>query len=459
VLFRSHHRRGALWAAAASLLLFASVALAGWAEWLPVPAGQRPLPWTLPASSLIGQLALNSAAIVAVAFLASKLGGQLAQAGAQLVTEEQRSAALAAYSADVIRCLSSGLVTVDEAGSIRTFNEAASEITGIPADAARGRHLRDVLPDVAGLLGRTGVTRDLRREVVTFRRGGQERVLGVSGSPLRNPAERHIGYIVNFQDLTDLRRMEHQVQRAQRLAAVGQMAAGVAHEIRNPLASISGSIELLRRTPQLDTESAALMEIVVREVDRLNGLITDLLEYARPRERVPVKLALAHLLEETLRVFGQDRSQPGVTTALDVAPADAALEVVADAAQLRQVVWNLLRNAAESMPDGGMLRVSLRRHGADGVDIGVADQGVGMTAEQAEHIFEPFFTTKTRGSGLGLATVHRIVAEHGGQVIVDSAPGEGTRMTVRLPLAGGPAAYTPGMIIEERSGPSRASGT
>jgi two-component system sensor histidine kinase PilS (NtrC family) len=397
-----------------------------------------------------------------VSFLASRLGLQLAQAGVQLASEEQRSAALAAYSDDVIRCLSSGLVTIDSQGTIRTFNGAAAEITGVSGREATGQTLATVLPNLAELLGRAGVDGELRREVITHVRDGGERVLGVSGSPLTNPRGEHVGYIVNFQDLTDLRRMENQVKRGERLAAVGQMAAGVAHEIRNPLASISGSIELLKMTPTLDPDSTALMEIVLREVDRLNGLISEMLDYARPRERMPATLEPAVLLEETLRVFSQDRTHSAVTCSLEIEASAKGLELSADPAQIRQVVWNLLRNAAESMPEGGPISVYLRvAEGADSrwAEIEVVDRGRGMTAAELDRLFEPFFTTKSRGTGLGLATVHRIVSEHGGEIVVESEPGEGTHVGVRLPL-GTPAAptYTPAMITTERSGPATSTG-
>ena len=430
-----HYRQGAGIAVGASLLLYTSVALLGWWQILPVPAGLRLVPWDLPAAALLRQLALNGAAMVAVAFLAAKLGGQLASAGASLESQQARSADLAAQSADVIRCLSSGLVTIDAYGVVTAFNEAAAEITGHSARSALGKPIESLAPEIAELLARASGGVGLRREVIAVRRRAGERVLGVSVSPLTNHRDEPVGHIVNFSDLTDLRRMEAQVQRAERLAAVGQVAAGVAHEIRNPLASISGSIELLRSTPQLDPESGALMDIVLREVDRLNGLITELLDYARPRERVLTPIDLAVLIEETLRVFAQDRSYAHVSTKF-VAAADAGeVEVQADPAQIRQVVWNLLRNAADAMPQGGAVTVSLRRD-AELVEFVVEDTGKGMSHDEQDRLFEPFFTTKTHGTGLGLATVHRIVSEHGGHILVDSQSGRGTRMTIRLPYTG-----------------------
>jgi signal transduction histidine kinase len=220
------------------------------------------------------------------------------------------------------------------------------------------------------------------------------------------------------------------------------MAAGIAHEIRNPLASISGSIELLRGAPQLDDESGALMQIVLREVDRLNGLITELLDYARPRERVLTPIDLSVLIDETLRVFAQDRTYAEISASF-TADADArGVEVQADPAQIRQVVWNLLRNAADALGPGGAIRVTLHRIQAapvgsdvvqELVEFIVEDTGKGMSPEEQDRLFEPFFSTKTHGTGLGLATVHRIVSEHGGQIVVDSQVGRGTRMAIRLP--------------------------
>ncbi len=444
-----HYRRGALWAAIASLLLYVGISLLGWYQVLPVPVGQRVVPWELTGPEMVRQLALNGAAFVAVAFLAAKLGGQLASAGASLEHQQLRSADLAAQSADVIRCLSSGLVTIDGNGTVTNFNDAAEEITGQQSRGALGRPIDDVVPEIGELLTRARGRTELRREVISLRSVLGERVLGVSVSPLTNHRDEHVGHIVNFSDLTDLRRMEEQVQRAQRLAAIGQMAAGIAHEIRNPLASISGSIELLRSAPPNDPEGGALMEIVLREVDRLNGLITELLEYARPRERLLTPLDLSVLLDETLRVFAQDRSYAHVSARFAPEPDAVGVEVHADPAQIRQVVWNLLRNAAEAMPDGGEIHVSLRRVEEAGslaphrfAEFVVDDRGKGMSADEQERVFEPFFTTKTRGTGLGMATVHRIVSEHGGQIVVDSAPGRGTRMAIRLPYTGATSGAT-----------------
>ncbi len=425
------YRRGAVVVAVASVALFIGVSLLGWARILPAPFGAGAAPWELTRWELLRAIMLNVGAMTAVAFLAAKLGEQLAQVGQTLARQSERVMDLAALKDDIIRCLSSGLVTVDSDGVVLTTNEAAGEILGIDPETSVGKPVAELLPALAPLLTTMDERQAVRRAEVNGRRSsGEIIVLGVSISPLMSHDDQPRGRILNFQDLTELRRMEKQVKRAERLAAVGGLAAGIAHEIRNPLASISGSIELLRAAPQIEGENKDLMDIVLRECDRLNGLVTDLLDYARPRERLPALVELGELLDETVRVFSQDRSGPKLAVSF---AGGAPISLQADPAQVRQVVWNLLRNAAEAMPDGGTITVSMATSGR-WAEIIVADTGVGIAAEDREKIFEPFYTTKTRGSGLGLATVQRIVVEHAGELLVDSTVGKGTRFTVRLPL-------------------------
>jgi two-component system sensor histidine kinase PilS (NtrC family) len=423
------YRRGAVIVAVASAVLFTVVAVAGWQRLLPSPPGVTP--WELGRLGFTRQLFLNLGACAAIGVLAGYLGDELDQSSERAEKQRLRSLDLAALKEDIIRCIPSGLLTVDLAGRVLTCNDAAEDILGVQASQITGRELAELLPELAGVVGVLGEHESLRRGEV--RKGAL--VLGASVAPLVDHADRPIGRIVSFSDLTELRRMEEQVKHAERLAVIGGVAAAVAHEIRNPLASISGSIELLRSSPEAARagESQQLMDIVVREVDRLNRLVTDLLDYARPRARLAVEMDLGEALAETARVFAQDRTgaAASATLALD-APAPAL--VVADPAQLRQVVWNLLRNAAEAMPGGGTVTARLRSDGDHAV-LTVADTGVGIAPEDLEHIFEPFYTTKPSGSGLGLPLVHRIVTDHGGTVAVDSTAGRGTTVTVTLPAA------------------------
>lgn len=430
------YRRGALIVSIAGATLYAAVSLLAWNRLLPEIQATSAHAWELPREVLIRTLVINGGAFAAVAVLAALLGRQLARTGGELVTARARAAQMTQLSEDIIRCLSSGLLAVDTKGIVGVHNEAAQEILGQPLGTAVGRPLGESLPEAAALLSELGSTGMIRRgELKVKSDGGRDLTLGVSISPLRDPDGTARGHLINFQDLTDLRHMELQVQRGQRLAVIGQLAASVAHELRNPLAAISGSIELLRTGPSADPEGRALMDIVLREVERLNGMVTDLLEYSRPRERVPAALDLAALVRDTVRVFENDRTHAGVTVTASLP--DDECPVLADADQLRQVVWNLLRNAAQAMPEGGKIQVRVGRArdeaGGDLVELAVADDGVGIPAADLERIFDPFYTTKARGTGLGLAILHRVVTEHGGTIAVHSSPGQGTTMTIRLP--------------------------
>jgi two-component system sensor histidine kinase PilS (NtrC family) len=284
-------------------------------------------------------------------------------------------------------------------------------------------------------------------------RRGQERRLGLSGSILRAADGAPDGHVVIFQDVSDVVRMEAELRRSERLAATGQLAANIAHEIRNPLAAISGSLEMLRDGASRGTDGAQrqrLFEIALREVERLDHLIADFLAYARPAAAEPAPLAVAPVVEDVLKMFEASRP-PGVRAVMAV-PADCT--VLADSRQLRQALWNLVLNAAQALPDGGEVRISAQRlaepaQGADPqrrnaadeggrcVEIAIADSGVGIPPDVLERVFEPFFTTKRAGSGLGLPTVHRIVENHGGSLSLESRRGQGTTVRVRLPDAGG----------------------
>lgn len=229
-----------------------------------------------------------------------------------------------------------------------------------------------------------------------------------------------------------LKDSEEAVRRAEKLAAVGQLAAGIAHEIRNPLASMSGSIQVLRDELDLNQENKRLMDIILRESERLNRLITEFLEYARPYKPERAEVDFSGIMSETLDVFEKGLSQGhGIRIRREVLP---GVKVYGEQERLREVLWNLFNNAVQSMPGGGGLTVSLRAE--DGVAVAaITDTGEGIEEKDIGRVFEPFFTTKTSGTGLGLATVYRIVEAHGGDIRVESKKGKGTVFTVSLPLS------------------------
>jgi two-component system sensor histidine kinase PilS (NtrC family) len=290
--------------------------------------------------------------------------------------------------------------------------------------------------------------------------------LGLAGSILWDEDGSEAGHVLIFQDVTEVVAMERQLRRSERLAAVGELSAKIAHEIRNPLAAISGSVQVLQSRmadQEIDPERERLIAIAVREADRLSGLIHDFLQYARPRPAIRKPVALDALVQDVAKLF--EASLPaGVDLVVGPLP---ALIAEGDPSQLEQVLWNLFLNAVQAMPEGGKLEVSLdasprepaqgqartHRNGEGGrprddapasrwANIVVADTGVGIPFEVQEQIFEPFFTTKKEGSGLGLSTVHRIVESHGGMLQLESREGHGTTIRVSLPGAIRPAAGT-----------------
>ncbi len=422
--------RGAVVVALASFALMILVALAARHRLLPLPTVPQVAPWNQPARDFARTLALNLAAIIAVGALSYVFGDQLRRAAQSLASERRVVADLVTLHQDIVRSLTSGLITVDPSSRVLTINDAAAEILGVDAGAMIGAPIDRLLPGMRDRLAGIPARGDLRRADLVVPRAGRPVVVGISVSPLVDGTDAVVGRVINFQDLTELRRMERDVRRAERMATVGQLAAGIAHEIRNPLASISGSVELLGQGPRASEDDRALMTIVTREIDRLNGLISELLDYANPRPRQVVDFDLGVLLDETVRVFQQDKGFGEVAIAW-TNPGPAA--VSADPAKLRQVMWNLLRNSAEAAAGGGRhVEVTLTLDDA-AATIEFVDDGVGIAPAALPRIFDPFFTTKRSGTGLGLATCQSVVVEHGGAIEVTSEVGRGTRVLVRLP--------------------------
>jgi two-component system sensor histidine kinase PilS (NtrC family) len=248
-----------------------------------------------------------------------------------------------------------------------------------------------------------------------------------------------VGVICSFQDLSEIKRMEAQVRQADRLAAIGRLAAGLAHEIRNPIASIRGSIEVLGQNLKPQGADRRLMDIVLRESDRLDGTIAEFLEFSRPRRLQPVMTDLTQMIDEVLLLLSQ---QAGDRLRTIREYPDGTVKVYVDPAQIRQSLWNLGRNAVEAMLQGGTLRVVARvlrgttPEQPSMVEMAVEDTGPGVSAEHLPQIFEPFYTTKPDGTGLGLAIVHRIIEEHEGDIRVEAAAGGGARFVVTLPGVG-----------------------
>jgi two-component system sensor histidine kinase PilS (NtrC family) len=379
---------------------------------------------------------LHSVAFLAVARLTGYLAESLHRSDLKLHRASTEIADLQAWNQHVIDSMTGGLAATDAAGRLVMFNRAAEAITSYRACDVRNRSAADILqlPEpLRRALAGIGASERGQRIVYSFQhRDGRVLELGLSAGPLTTSSGR--GYLFTFQDVTETRRAEREAELQKRLAAIGQMAAGIAHEIRNPLASMSGSMQVLRDELNLEPEQAQLFDIVLRESERLNLTIRDFLSYARPQQGEAVAVDMAGVVCDAGRLL---KNSPDCTQAHQVEiDAGDALIVQAVEPQMRQIVWNLATNALRAMPAGGTLRLSARRgEPADeaAVVLAVSDEGVGIAPEDVDRIFQPFHGGFAKGAGLGLAIVHRIVTEHSGVIKVTSLPGHGTTIEVRLP--------------------------
>lgn len=381
------------------------------------------------------RLFAHGSAFLATAALASYLAEQLRRTGERLEASEDDLAEITALHESIVQSISSGLLTVDIHGRVTFLNDAGERITGLKFTQIAGRPAERWFADLQPFR-----TRD-ETDFVNVR--GEKLRLGYTVSSLKGRYGEPIGTACIFQDLTAWRAMQQAVERSERLADLGRVAAGLAHELRNPLASMSGCIELLRVNTALREEERRLMEIVLREATRLNHLVTSLLEFTRPvpPRREPTDLHV--LVKEAVQVFSNDPEAQHVRVELAIEPT----RVSCDADQMKQVIWNLLSNAAQAISGregegegiGGVVRVSCTTELGGVARLEVADDGPGIAPSDLPKMFVPFFTTKQRGSGLGLATIQRIVDAHGGTVSVESALGRGAAFTIRIPFSATPA--------------------
>jgi two-component system sensor histidine kinase PilS (NtrC family) len=443
------YRRGGLWIASASSILYGTLLdLEYYGVVLP-PGSQELYSIGHQSTYVLYLVTVNMIAFYLVAFLSSYLAEQVRRKEEELKKRIIDYRQLERLYKHIVQNVVSGLITVDGEGRITSFNRMAEEITGYKFEEVYQEEIDSMFPgllawsrSVGGNPGEGGDRlRLLRWETRFARKDGAHLILGFSMSPLKDSGDREMGDILIFQDLTRLREMEEHVKRSDRLAAIGKMAAGIAHEIRNPLASISGSIEILKEELGNSTQNQALMGIILREVHRLNSLIADFLLFARPISPGRERIQLNRLIEEILQMLGHSPDF-NVLIRLETEFEDN-LYVQGDPNQVRQVFWNLLINAAQAMPKGGMLKVRLRKGSPHALlpagrsygEVSVIDSGVGIGEEDIGKIFDPFFTTKERGTGLGLSIVHSIVERYGGKIVVQSRKGRGSVFAVFIPLA------------------------
>jgi two-component system, NtrC family, sensor histidine kinase PilS len=428
--------RGGMLIAFLSGLLYGGIVVLQYSSSLP-PNAAASLP---PVRLALFTVGLNLFGLFAVAVLSGYLAEGQRRADVRLQRASNRIADLQAFNQHIIDSLPSGLATVDADGRVLSFNRAAQAITGLALADALARDADEVLQfprDVMDALRSSSGSGGRYRAEFGFQRpDGSHIELGFSTAPFVTPAGLS-GYLVTFQDVTHSKRQEREARVQQRLAAVGEMAAGIAHEIRNPLASMSGSMQVLRQELSLNEEQAQLMDIVLRESERLNDTIRSFLAYARPQSREASRHDIRGVLNDTATLLRNNVELREDHEVVVDAP-DEPVWYFADENQIRQIVWNLATNGLRAMPSGGRLRMSvaaeLKPNASEpGAVIRVEDQGVGIAPAEIDRIFQPFRGGFRGGTGLGLAIVHRIVTDYGGAIDVRSQPGVGTTVEVHLP--------------------------
>ncbi|MFQ5694870.1 MAG: nitrogen regulation protein NR(II) [Terriglobia bacterium] len=389
-------------------------------------------PQNLDAWSLQVYLMINLFAFVGTWYLASRLAESLRRAGVQLEDTAVELKQLQAFNENIIQSMRGGLLTTDLEGRVLLLNPAGAEILETSEETLRGVPLADYFPGLAVLLFQPGGPAPVGRQELRVRAAdGSERMLGATVSALRTREGTDSGYVFSFQDLTELKRLETEVANRERMAVLGRLAAALAHEIRNPLGAIAGSMRQLTRFAQVGDDEQQLVDVVSRESERLNRLVNDILGYSRQKVPQRERTSLAPLLEETLLLL-ERHPQFSRQVQVEKRLPSGGVNAHVDPGQMRQLLWNLCDNALRAMPGGGTLRVGLEE--ANGVvRIQVADTGIGLTPEQCEKIFEPFESSFGSGTGLGLAIVYQIVTGHGGRVWARPRRPRGSKFTVELP--------------------------
>ncbi|MGD9564238.1 MAG: ATP-binding protein [Pyrinomonadaceae bacterium] len=390
----------------------------------------------LATARIVQGISFHTVAMLVVGLLAARLADRHSS-GESLEEATKKLADLQALHERIIESIRSGLITTDLDGNIYTFNSAAAEITGYRADELEGQNINrlfgEIGPEIEHSIAIAAAGEQLPRfEADLLTPDGFAVRIGYSISQLFSEEQETTGLIITFQDLTEIRSMEESVRRKERLAAVGRVGAGLAHEIRNPLGAMRGAIQVLEANTPADSIQADLMGIILRESDRLNSIITNFLSYARPKVGNYTEVDICEAIRETITLLRHSPDIGRDHVLVEQLPPQPVF-ISADTTQVKQIFWNLARNSIQAMTDGGKLTIKLDTIGRSRIRIIFEDTGKGMPPERVEQLFEPFSTSTSGGTGLGLSIVYQIIRDHNGTINVSSIEDEGTTITVELP--------------------------
>ncbi|MCU1245654.1 MAG: Sporulation kinase [Acidobacteria bacterium] len=432
------YRRGGIFAASGATILYGALGDLMYYNVIPLPEQTlfSPTSWT--SSRLYLNMATNFAGYYAAALLTSYIAEKLQKTSQELDANRQNLAELRALNQNVIESIPSGLVALSQFGTASFINPAGCQILRTTPGESLGRHVTelgffsvDEWNDVRERLTGGAVVRE-ERDTFSIGDDGEPRSVGFAITPLHTLEGKASGYTLIFQDLTEMKKLESELRLKDRMAAVGELSAGIAHEIRNPLAAIAGSVQVLKSSKSLSPQEQRLMSIVLKESERLNKSIADFLRFVRPQERLAAQFDIAASLSETLDLLANSSElRPDHEIRREIVP--PSFMVFGDGDQIRQVFWNIARNAVQAMPSGGILTVRTEPDG-ESYNIVFADSGRGMSDADLRRLFQPFRTNFPSGTGLGMAISYRIVQEHGGRIDVTSREGAGTTITVSLPV-------------------------
>lgn len=389
-------------------------------------------------NQVLSMIATNLLAFLLTAILTGYLAARASKSESALKEKEIDYEELERLNSLIVATLDSGLVTINSQGRVRVFNRYAAELTGIKQETAYGQELSNIFPELD--MAELTINAPGRHEIFHLNNKGAKVVLSFKHAPLLDKTGNVVGAVVDFNDVTSIRNMEAKLLKTNRLAAVGELSARIAHEIRNPLASISGSVQLIAGGGSIPDADKKLLAIVLKETSRLDTMLNEFLQYARPLPPHRSWFPLQDMLTDQITIIKGDERFRSVTIHADIS---SGIELFADRDQIQQVFWNLLLNAAEAMPDGGVISIEAawppffkqKTSGAERyLHITIKDTGVGISEDKQKLIFEPFFTTKPGGSGLGLASVYRILEAHDASISLETNHDVGTSFSIIFPV-------------------------